>query len=154
MPTDDSKNLMQQVIVNGRENGISYALFRNAIGKKMGLSSTDFSCLDLLFYRGVSNPSELAKYTGLSSGSTTAMLDRLEKVGLIKRKLNPNDRRGTLIVIDKLGAKKFSPLFMSAREAQDALLSSFSAAELKIVSRYFKTSAAMFDSQRQLLDAN
>lgn len=154
MTNDTYNDLMHEVIVNGRENGISYALFRNAIGKKMGINSTAFTCLDLLFYRGISNPSELAKYTGLSSGSTTAMLDRLEKMGLIQRQPNPHDRRGTLIVVDKLGAKKFSPLFASAREAQDALLNSFSPPELQTVSRYFKTSAAIFDSQRQLLEAD
>jgi DNA-binding MarR family transcriptional regulator len=153
MAKDKNQNLKQAVIINGRENTISYTLFRNAVGKRMGLNSTDFTCLDLLFYKGTSSPSELAKYTGLSSGSTTAMLDRLAKLRMIKRTRNPDDRRGTLVIINKKGAKKFSPLFLSARKAQAALLHNYSSAELEIISRYFNESAQMFDSERKKLDS-
>jgi DNA-binding MarR family transcriptional regulator len=136
---------------NSRENGISYTLFRNAIGKKLGLNTTDFEGLDLIFFRGLATPSELSKYTGLSSGSTTAMIDRLEKSGLVKRQNNPADRRGTLVVIDKAAAHRFRPLFTSARVAQNKLLDSYSSAELKILSDYFQKSAAMFEAERQKL---
>ena len=146
---DKHLDLKTQVIRDGRENGISYTLFRNILGKEMGLNSTDFSGLDLIFYRGVSTPSELAVFTGLSSGSTTAMIDRLEKAKLIKREANPDDRRGTLLVINKVGAKKFGPLFASARAAQDTLLDNFTDTELRIISRYFKASTEMLDEQRK-----
>src|SRR3954470_6230449 len=110
MKAVSKSELRRQVIVASRENGISYTLFRNAIGKKLGLNTTDFEGLDLIFYRGAATPSELSKYTGLSSGSTTAMIDRLEKSGLVKRRNNPDDRRGTLVVIDQEEALKVRPL--------------------------------------------
>ena len=75
MPIEDTSELKQQVVKDGREQGISYTLFRNAIGKKLGLNTTDFEGLDLIFFRGVATPSELSRYTGLSSGSTTAMIE-------------------------------------------------------------------------------
>lgn len=141
-------DLKQQVIRDSRENGISYTLFRNVIGKKLGLNTTDFEGLDLIFFRGATTPSELSKYTGLSSGSTTAMIDRLEKSGLVKRENNPNDRRGTLVVIDKAAAQRVRPLFMSARASQDELLEGFTTDELKVLSDYFQKSAAMFEAER------
>lgn len=149
MPLENNSQLKKQVIVDGRENGISYTLFRNAIGKKLGLNSTDFEGLDLIFYRGTSTPSELSRYTGLSSGSTTAMIDRLEKTGLVKRQNNPDDRRGTLVVINTKAAHKFRPLFTSVRVAQNKLLDSYSTRELEILSDYFKKSAAMFEAERK-----
>ncbi|HSX05684.1 MAG TPA: MarR family transcriptional regulator [Candidatus Saccharimonadales bacterium] len=149
MPLQNNSELKQHVVVAARENGISYTLFRNAIGKKLGLNTTDFEGLDLIFYRGVATPSELSKYTGLSSGSTTAMIDRLEKSGLVKRQDNPADRRGTLVVIDKAGAHKVRPLFTAARVAQNELLDSYSAPELAVLSDYFKRSAAMFETARR-----
>jgi DNA-binding MarR family transcriptional regulator len=149
MSLDKHNDVSQQVILDGRENGISYTLFRNAIGKKMGLNTTDFEGLDLIFFRGASTPSELARYTGLSSGSTTAMIDRLEKTGLVNRQANPHDRRGTLVVVNKKAAQKFSPLFMSARVAQQELLDGFSQGEKETLSRYFKMSAAMFEEERK-----
>jgi DNA-binding MarR family transcriptional regulator len=149
MTLEDSSEIKKQVIVASRENGISYALFRNAIGKKLGLNTTDFEGLDLIFYRGTTTPSELSKYTGLSSGSTTVMIDRLERAGLVKRERNPDDRRGTLVVIDKEGAHRVRHFFTSARVAQNELLDSYSVAELELLSNFFKESTAMHERERQ-----
>jgi DNA-binding MarR family transcriptional regulator len=151
MPLKNTSDLQQQVIKDSRENGISYTLFRNVIGKKLGLNTTDFEGLDLIFYRGVTTPSELSQYTGLSSGSTTAMIDRLEKTGLVQRQNNPNDRRGTLVTIDREAALKVRPLFTSVRVAQNELLASYSKRELEILSDYFQRSAAMFEAERQAM---
>jgi len=149
--TENTSQLRQQVAISSRENGISYTLFRNAIGKKLGLNTTDFEGLDLLFYRGVTTPSELSAYTGLSSGSTTAMIDRLEKSGLVKRQANPHDRRGTLVMIDREAALNVRPLFTSLRVAQNELLASYSTQELEILLDYFTKSAALFETERDKL---
>jgi DNA-binding MarR family transcriptional regulator len=148
MTLENKSEFIRKVVVSSRENGISYTLFRNVIGKKLGLNSTDFEGLDLIFFRGVTTPSELSKYTGLSSGSTTIMIDRLEKAGLVKRQENPNDRRGTLVGITEDAACKVGPLFTSVRVAQNELLGSYSRVELEILADYFKRSAAMFEEER------
>jgi DNA-binding MarR family transcriptional regulator len=154
MPLQNNSELKRQVVIDSRENGISYTLFRNAIGKKLGLNTTDFEGLDLIFFRGVATPSELSKYTGLSSGSTTAMIDRLEKSGLVRRQDNPRDRRGTLVIIDREVALKFRPLFTSARVAQNKLLDGYSRQQLEILSDFFKKSAAMFEEERKNIIAS
>src|SRR5512147_1838282 len=87
-----------------RDYGVQLTLFRNAMNEWVGLNATDMECLRLLFLKRISTPSELARHTGLTSGATTAMLDRLEKAGLIERRQNPDDRRGTLIVPAKSSA--------------------------------------------------
>jgi DNA-binding MarR family transcriptional regulator len=149
MSTENKSDLKKQVAVDSRENGISYTLFRNAIGKQLGLHSSDFEGLDLIFFRGMTTPSELSKYTGLSSGSTTVMIDRLEKAGLVARQHNPSDRRGTLVVVTEEAACRVGPLFTAARVAQNEMLASYSADELKILSDFFKRSAALFDVERK-----
>lgn len=154
MPLQNTSQLRQQVVIDGREQAISYTLFRNAIGKKLGLHSTDFEGLDLIFFRGAATPSELSNYSGLSSGSTTAMIDRLEKSGLVKREKHPHDRRGTLVVINTEAAHKFRPLFTSARVAQNDLLASYSEQELEILSQYFRKSAALFETERQKIKSD
>ena len=73
------RDLEKQVFAAARDNGISSVLFRNVIARKLGLNITDGECLSLLSIKGVSTPTELARYTGLTTGSTTAMLDRLEQ---------------------------------------------------------------------------
>ncbi len=62
---------------------------------------TDFSCIGYLSRVGKPvSPKDIIAYLGLSSGSGTALLDRLEKAGYIRRLPNPEDRRGVLIALD------------------------------------------------------
>lgn len=149
MPAEDKSELKRRVVVDSRESGISYTLFRNAIGKQLGLNITDFEGLDLIFFRGITTPSELSKYTGLSSGSTTVMIDRLEKSGLVTRQNNPDDRRGILVAITEQAACQVGPLFTAVRVAQSELLAGYSRKELEILSDYFKRSAVIFEEERE-----
>jgi len=151
MQKESKKDLMKQVILGAREYGISNVLFRNVVAERLGVNVTDMECLGLLFHKGIATPSELSRHTGLSSGATTAMLDRLEKTGIIARQPNPQDRRGTLIVIVKDTAKQYEPLFISARLAQDALVSNYSEKELELLSDFFKKSVNMWEKEREKL---
>ena len=114
-------------MVGAREYGINAVLYRHAVGTVLGLNVTDMDCLGVLFFRGLATPTELSHYTGLSSGATTAMLDRLERSGMIER------------------------LFASAREAQDALVASYSKEELGVLSDFFSRSVAMWEEERRKL---
>ena len=51
---DSKKDLEKQVAIAARENGVSFVLLRNAIGRKLGLNITYMECLGLLFIKGVS----------------------------------------------------------------------------------------------------
>ena len=108
-------------------------------------------CLALIFFKGLAAPSELGRYTGLTSGATTAMLDRLEKAGLIERRPNPQDRRGTLIVLTNERTKEVSAMFASVREAIDRLTSSYSENELELISNYFRRLVILWEEGREKL---
>ena len=88
---------------------------------------------------------------GLSSGATTAMLDRLENSGLIERKPNPNDRRGTLITLAKAGAERVAPWFASARQAQNELVATYSEEQLQLLLDFFEKTTAMWEGERRKL---
>lgn len=113
-----------------------------------GLNVTDLECLRLLFLKSVATPSELARHTGLTSGAATAMLDRLEKAGLIERRPNPEDRRGTLIAPSKSGAEIVASWFESARKAQEELISSYSERELDLIGEVFEQFTKLWDQER------
>ncbi|MFO1528260.1 MAG: MarR family transcriptional regulator [Kiritimatiellia bacterium] len=134
-----------------RNYGVHLTLFRNAVDSAAGLNATDTECLGLLFDKGVATPSELARQTGLTSGATTAMLDRLEKAGLIARKPNPEDRRGTLVVPAPSSAKRMASWFESARVAQEELVASYSQNELAIIADVFEKFADLWDRERDKL---
>jgi len=141
--------LKKRTLMAVREYGIHLTLFRNAMSEWAGLNVTDMECLRLLFLKGIATPSELARQTGLTSGATTAMLDRLEKAGLIERRPNPEDRRGTLIVPAESSAERAASWFESARKAQDELVSSYSESELEIIADAFERFTKLWDQERE-----
>jgi DNA-binding MarR family transcriptional regulator len=144
-------DLKQRVVLGARAYGIGSVLFRRLAGQSFGVNDTDMECFGAIFYQKLATPSQLARYTGLSSGATTTMLDRLEKGGLIERKPNPQDRRSTIITISKDGAAKARPLFESLRISQDKIMSSYAEQELGILADFFEKSEAMWDEERQKL---
>ncbi len=132
-----------------RDYGVQLTLFRNAMNEWAGLNATDMECLRLLFLEGVSTPSKIARHTGLTSGAATAMLDRLEKAGLIERQPNPHDRRGTLIFPAKSSAEKVAAWFEPARKAQAALIAEFSEDEIEFIAIVFERFAQLWEQERE-----
>lgn len=130
---DNKENLQKQAMMAAQEQGISSVLLRNAIGRKLGLNSTESECLSFLAIKGVSTPTEISHYTGLTTGSTTTLLDRLQKAGYIVRKPNPNDRRGVLIETTKKWQQQAGPLVAGLVKKHSELFASYSAVELKTI---------------------
>ena len=149
MTKSTKTDLKKRALMAVRDYGVNLTQFRNAMSEWAGLNVTDMECLRLLFQKGIATPTELARHTGLTSGATTAMLDRLEKAGLIERRPNPDDRRGTLIVPAKLSAEKAAAWFESARNAQDELISSYSEKELEIISDVFERFTKLWEQERE-----
>ena len=143
--------LMIRTNMAARDYGIQMTLFRNMIFEKLGINATDMECLGFLFSKRIATPTELAQYTGLSSGATTAMLDRLEKGEFIERRPNPDDRRGTLIVLAKSGADKVVPWFAPVGKAQEELISNYSEKELQLISEFFERYANIWEQEREKL---
>ncbi len=151
MPISTKAELKKRALIAVAEYGAHLTMFRNAMSEWAGLNITDMECLRLLFQKGIATPSELARFTGLTSGATTAMLDRLEKAGLIERRPNPDDRRGTLIAPTKSSNEKVASWFQAARKAQDELISSYSEGELEIISDVFERFVKLWDGEREKL---
>jgi DNA-binding MarR family transcriptional regulator len=151
MTNSTTTGLKGRALAAVREYGIHLTLFRNAVSEWAGVNVTDMECLRFLFLKGTATPTELSRQTGLTSGATTAMLDRLEKADLIQRRPNPEDRRGTLISPAESAAERAAGWFESARKAQDELMSSYSESELEIVADVFERFARLWDQEREKL---
>jgi DNA-binding MarR family transcriptional regulator len=149
----DSKksDLIRRTLYAVREYGVELTQFQRAMDEWAGLNATDLACLRYLFNEHVSTPTELARQTGLTSGATTAMLDRLERAGFIERRPNPDDRRGTLIFPAESGIEKAASWFESARKAQAALVSSYSEKDLEIIAEVFERFAKLWQQEREKL---
>jgi DNA-binding MarR family transcriptional regulator len=65
----------------------------------LGVSSTEMVALGILQIDGPQTPTELARGLGIASASSTELCDRLEGVGLIRRRPHATDRRKRVIVL-------------------------------------------------------
>jgi DNA-binding MarR family transcriptional regulator len=59
----------------------------------LGLNRTDMRVIDIVTRKGRASAGEVAKEAALTTGGVTAVVDRLEKVGYLKRVRDPDDRR-------------------------------------------------------------
>jgi DNA-binding MarR family transcriptional regulator len=71
----------------------------------------------------------------MSSGGMTARLDRLEKAGLIERRPNPDDRRGTLVGLTRKGLALIDRLVTLHVENERSILACLTQAEQKELNR-------------------
>ncbi|OGO77545.1 MAG: hypothetical protein A2Y23_07715 [Clostridiales bacterium GWB2_37_7] len=81
----------------GKELSKWTIMFHNAIASKLGITVTEFECLESVYRNEVTTAGDLARKTGLTTGAITNVIDRLEKSGLVKRERDPKDRRKVII---------------------------------------------------------
>jgi DNA-binding MarR family transcriptional regulator len=134
MPTkkqsQDKQALIGRLMVAMRRSSAAGVLHGQAIAKRVGVNSSDLECLDLIILNGPSTAGEIARRTGLTSGAVTGLIDRLEKLGLVERIDDPNDRRKVLVRVreDKIG--HIGALFTPLEKAMQTLLAGYSREEL------------------------
>jgi DNA-binding MarR family transcriptional regulator len=99
----------------------------------IGMSSTDLECLDILELHGPITAGRLAELTGLATGSVTALVDRLEKVGWVRRAQDPRDRRRVIIHLVPEQVRVVFPHFAPLARAMAELFARYSDDELALI---------------------
>jgi DNA-binding MarR family transcriptional regulator len=105
------------------------------------VNRTDLRCLEILTQNDSLLPSQLAVQLGLTTGSVTTMLDRLERLGYVTRSADPADRRKVVVRITTKATRKAAKIYGPiALEGDRDVLSSYSAAELHLLLDYHQRS--------------
>jgi DNA-binding MarR family transcriptional regulator len=74
-------------------------------------------------------PGELMRATMISSAGMTKRLDRLADAGLVERRPDPDDRRGTLVRLTAAGRRAIDGALPAHVAGEEGLLAPLSAAE-------------------------
>jgi DNA-binding MarR family transcriptional regulator len=117
-----------------RQLSTATILFHQAVADRLGMHLTDHKCADILLRAGPITAGELARRTGLTTGTITAVIDRLENAGFVQRAKDPGDRRR--VIIEPLRERieeKIGPLFESMARAMAELSAQYSTQELAII---------------------
>jgi DNA-binding MarR family transcriptional regulator len=83
---------------------------------RLGVVRSDWRCLVLLG-EGALPPRVIGARLGLTSGSVTALLDRLAGQGYVTRRRDPADRRGVLVERTPLAARRLAAVDAALAEA-------------------------------------
>lgn len=114
-------------------------LLHHATASKAGLNVTDAQCINALMLDGPQTPGQLAQLMGITTGGAiTAVIDRLERAGYVKRTRDPDDRRRVIVepVEDKVAefARYFAPISRAFRDRLDT----YSEAEFDVLLRWIR----------------
>lgn len=120
-----------------RERTSSYA------AKQLGLHATDLACIAYILSRPEPvSPKQIIGHLDMSSSSGTALLDRLESAGYIKRIPNPRDRRSLLISLDMEAAAAPIAFYQSLRDMFAAAFQRRTEAEQQIIAEFLEDLSA------------
>lgn len=145
--TPSREQAMSQLIPLIHKETRAAVLFVQTVSKITGIHPTDIKCLDYLSEVRSASAGDLAKVTGLTTGAVTAVIDRLENAGFVRREADSNDRRKIIIRLiaeHPKNLKLVRDLF--AQRIPDAL-SGYTTDELKLIADWNSKMIAVLHDQ-------
>ncbi len=142
-PTDAQENFTLRM----RGLGSRTVLYQQNVASSLGLYNNDFLSIDILHEKGPITAGELSKLTGLATGSVTALIDRLEKNGFVRRQNDPNDRRKVIIVPLYEDKEEVSNTYHPLHTAMVKLASSYTDEELELITQFLGKASAFLEEQ-------
>ncbi|MFI6959258.1 MarR family winged helix-turn-helix transcriptional regulator [Nocardia sp. NPDC050408] len=115
-------------------------LHGQAGARAVDLGATDLYALNILELNGAMTPGELGTRSGLTTGPTTRLIDRLEDAGYVRRVPVPGDRRKVIVeLIDK--PADLDEILAPARRAIGEIIGGYSPEQREVLFDYFTRAA-------------
>lgn len=117
------------------------------IADQMGVVPTDFHCLHVLHRDGPTTASVLAERVGLTPGSVSRMIDRLDATGCVNRVADPHDRRRVLIEPTAAGIDRIAAYYAGLTDRTREDLADFDDEQLRTLLRFVQTTQGSADAE-------
>ena len=153
MSTDDAEEsadrraLLWRALGELRSLSATAELFTQATADRMGVNTTDVQCLNIIHELGTPTAGEVAAKTGLTSGSVTAVLDRLERAGYVARLHDPVDRRRVRVRPTPKAGELAAQVFLPMLAAVGASYTAYSDDELRLIVRFLAATSQALTEQ-------
>lgn len=108
--------------------------YRRALARALGIGTSELAVLAYLDEVGQLTPRDVGERLGITTGSTTAVLDRLEKAGYVQRAPNPGDRRSLYLTLTGSGKEAVAWMAAAHSEQLAPLVERHQAADLDALS--------------------
>ncbi len=139
----DVRDQVAQVGIAIRKMGAQSVITSRTVADRFGLHMTDLEVLDLIFLRRQASAGELAEATGLSSGSVTALIDRLERAGYVERTDDASDRRRVIVRTRPDAIEPIKATYQTMQRRMFDLWSTFGDRELEMITDFIARSTAL-----------
>jgi len=87
----------QDIVVSAGRLDVATSGLMVSLARAVGVSVPELIALEHLDHDGSLGPSDLAHRLQMTTGAVTALVDRLEKEGYVRREPHPRDRRRVLL---------------------------------------------------------
>lgn len=137
-----------------RENQEAVDLFDERLSGFLGTNRTDGRCLGIIEKYKSMSAGQLANESGLTTGAVTAVIDRLEAAGYVRRERDPVDRRKIWIACtDELRAI-VTEIFGFYDVIGPAMMKSFDAAQLQGILAFLRIGTRVNEEMAAALSEN
>jgi DNA-binding MarR family transcriptional regulator len=134
------KDKVAELIAQFRLSGNQDNAFDALAAKRLGVSTTDLHCLNIIESNGGVTAGDLARLSGLTTGAVTGVIDRLEDTGYARRVADPADRRKVNVeVTDEFYARADEIWGPLAADWESTLTRRFTVAELTLLIEFLST---------------
>ena len=138
MKKKTKQDLVHELVEATRASQVATDKMDDAGSRALGVNRTDGRCLDVIQQAGRISAGDLAERAGLTSGSITAVIDRLEKKGFVRRVTDPADRRKVLIETTEVMERRAWELWGPLAHRGVPKLERLSTAEIELLIRYMR----------------
>ncbi|MEU4931225.1 MarR family transcriptional regulator [Streptomyces yokosukanensis] len=144
--------LYEELSAESRRYHAAYVLFNQAVADHLGLHPTDVQALSLLTVEPEPlTVRQIADLTGLTTGSATRLVDRLERGGYVDRTPDPGDRRRVLVTPVPERVARVTAVWDELGRTWRTLLDDHSEDELRAITRHMRRANALSRTQIERL---
>ena len=154
---DPRGRMISEITNNLRRYSVDAQHVGHAFAALHGLNATDLQALIAVMDAELAGdpitPGRLGEQLNLSSGSVTALIDRLERAGHIRRDRDTADRRKVFLHYADRGAALAKEFFQPLGTRTDQVMGRFSDEELAVVHRFMTEMSASLREHRDAVRA-
>jgi DNA-binding MarR family transcriptional regulator len=114
------------------------------------LEPWEFDVLSALWRQGAPyelSPGALLRATLVTSGTMTNRIDRLEQAGLVRRRPDPQDKRGVLVTITTAGRSRVDDALADLLKAERTLLAPLPAESRRVLADLLRVLLVPLDAR-------
>ncbi|GAA2846339.1 MarR family transcriptional regulator [Actinoplanes cyaneus] len=124
-PTADPREVLAYLL---KHANLKLTALMDAALEPLGIDGKDFGALRVLAHREPSSQLQVAQTLGIDRTTMVALLDVLERKGIVTRRPDPADRRRNVVELTEQGMRTYEAAQVAYGKAESAFLAAISPA--------------------------